>query len=78
MHDEKIEVIAYSGYRGEESPRTFIFQDKKIEVIEILSMWIEEGLKNKTRKRFFKVKGSDGYVYKVYYDEKEGEWFLLP
>lgn len=76
MSDEKIEVVAYSGYRGEEGPRSFILHDEKIEVIQILRMWIEERLKNGSRRRFFDVKGSDGYRYKIYYDEKEKEWFL--
>ena len=42
--EEKIRVDAYSGYRGEETPREFIFHGKKVEVVEVLSAWIEEGL----------------------------------
>jgi hypothetical protein len=37
MPDERIQVIAYSGYRGEETPRAIIHHDEKIEVIDILS-----------------------------------------
>jgi len=77
MSDEKIEVVAYSGYRGEECPRSFILHKEKIEVIQILRMWIEERLEDKTRRRFFEVKGSDGYRYKIYYDEKVKDWFLV-
>jgi hypothetical protein len=76
MPCEKIKVIAYSGYRGEESPRIFTLHDEEIEIVEILSMWVEEDIKNKTRKRFFRVKGLDGYRYNIYYDEKIKEWFL--
>lgn len=76
MPAERIEVIAYSGYRGEETPRLFIFRGEEIEVVEILSMWLEEGLKDITRKRFFKVKGKNGYEYEIYNDEKVKEWFL--
>jgi hypothetical protein len=72
-----IKVVAYSGYRGEECPRLFIMQGKRIEVIAILSMWIEENAKNKKRKRFFRVRGSDGYEYKIYYDEEMMQWFLI-
>lgn len=75
MPNERIEVIAYSSYRGEESPRAFILHGEKIEVIEILGMWIEEGFENRVRKRFFEVKGSDGYTHKIYRDEKAMEWF---
>ncbi len=77
MSDKKITVIAYSGYRNDESPRAFILYDEEITVTETLSKWIEEDLKDKSRKRFFVVKGSDGYTYKMYYDEKKKEWFLV-
>lgn len=42
MPDQKIKVIAYAGYRTEETPGAFILQNEKIVVIEILDMWIEE------------------------------------
>jgi hypothetical protein len=72
---EKIEVIAYSGYRGEETPRTILHQGKRVEVIEILGQWIEERSENRERKRFFKIKGSDGVFRMIYHDEKLMEWF---
>lgn len=75
MSYEKIEVIAYSSYRGEESPRVFILHGEKIEVAGILNMCIEEGIEDKTRKRLFEVRGSDGYMHKLYYSEKTMEWF---
>jgi hypothetical protein len=75
MSEEKIEVIAYSGYRGEETPRVLILHNEKIEAVKILSMWMEEGLDDRARKRFFKVKGSDGNIHKIYYAEKARQWF---
>jgi hypothetical protein len=77
MFEEKIEVIAYSGYRGEETPRTMIFRDKKIEVKDILNRWVEEGAGDRERKRFFRVKGTDGFEYKIYYSEGSMEWFYV-
>jgi len=41
MPEEKVNVIAYSGYRGEETPKKFTYHGKQIEVVEILSRWIE-------------------------------------
>jgi hypothetical protein len=73
--DEKIEVIAYSGYRGEETPRAILLRGEKIEVIEILEQWIEERLDDRTTKRFYQIKGNDGVVRRIYYDEKAMEWF---
>ncbi len=76
MPAEIIEVVAYSGYRGEECPKLFMVQGKKIEVLSVVARWIEECLEDKTRKRFFHVRGSDGYEYKLYYDEEIKQWFL--
>lgn len=73
--EEKIQVIAYSGYRDEETPRTIFLYEKKIEVLEILKMSTEEGVKDRRRKRLFKVKGSDGFIYTIHYDEKFKDWF---
>jgi len=75
--EEKIEVIAYSGYRGEETPRTILFHGKRIEVFEILSQWIEERSGDRERKRFYKIKGSDGVLHMIYSDEKTMEWFRI-
>lgn len=76
MPAEKIEVIAYSGSRSEELPKSFILYGERIEVIGILDMWIEEEFKGMLRKRFFKVRGSDGYTHKIYCDEMTMEWFI--
>jgi hypothetical protein len=44
-------------------------------VIEIQERWVEEGFKDRTRKMFFEVSGSDGVIHKIYYDEKSMEWY---
>ena len=76
MPDKKITLSAYSGYRNDESPRALMLFDEVITVKETLRRWVEEDLAGQSRKRFFVVKGSDGYTYKLYYDEKEKDWFL--
>jgi len=75
MIEDKVEVIAYSGYRNEEIPKTIMLHNQRIEVVEILDSWVEEGIEDRARKRFFKVEGNDGSLHKIYYDEKEMEWF---
>jgi len=72
---ERIRVLAYSGYRGEEIPRTILFRGARIEVIEILNQWIEERSDDRTRKRFYQIKGNDGVLHRIYYDERVMEWF---
>ena len=73
--EERVKVIAYSGYRGEETPRIILLHGERIEVIEILSQWVEEGSNNRTRKRFYQVRGNDGFAHRIYYDEGAMEWF---
>ena len=75
MSYKNIKVTAYSGYRGNESPRAFFINDKEITVVAILDKWIEENLPDKTRRRYFIVKTNDGQNYKIYNDEKTLEWF---
>ncbi len=77
MSEEKIEVIAYSGYRGEETPREILFHGERIEVTEILKRWIEERLGDRSRRRFFEIRGSDRTIHLIYYDEKAKEWFCV-
>ena len=77
MSAQKITVTAYAGYRNDERPGALVLYDEKITIKEILNRWIEEDPAGISRKRYFTVKGSDGYIYKIYYDEKKEEWFLV-
>ena len=75
MYAEQIDVISYSGRTGDERPVTFILRGLRIDVAVILDHWIEEGSEDRVRKRYFRVKGSDGNIHRIYYDEKILEWF---
>ena len=75
MSDAKIEVIAYSGYRSEESPKAFILRGQRIEVVGVQQRWVEEELDDKESKRFFKVEGSDGILHTLFYSEERLEWY---
>ena len=75
MPKEKVEVVAYSGYRGEETPRTFKWRGTKIEVAKISSRWLEEGVGDRDTKRGFGLIGTDGIAYNLIYNEKTYVWF---
>ncbi len=75
QEDRKIKVVSYSGYRGEEIPRSFKLGDEIIEVVNIIRMWIEEDQMSRKRLRGFHLKGSDGSEHSIYYDEKSAEWY---
>jgi hypothetical protein len=75
MQTEQIDVISYSGRKGDERPETFILRGLRIDVVEIIERWIEEGLEDRVRKRYFWVKGNDGNTYRIYYNEDILEWY---
>ncbi len=76
MPEKEIEVVAYSGARGEENPRAFFFRNERINVVQVLDMWIEERIPGRSRRRWFEVKGSDGYTHRICYDEVSMKWFM--
>ena len=77
MDGEKIEVIAYAGYRAEECPRGFILDGKRVEVHKLLSRWTDEDAASRRRIRCFRVKGSDFRIHTLLYDEEAEEWRYL-
>ena len=78
MPNKKIEVVSYSGYRGEETPRAFFLGAGRVEIVEILERWKEQGAVDRSIKRYFKVKGNDGLVYTLCYDDEENVWTYRP
>ncbi len=75
MRLERIDVITYYGSKHEERPVTFIFHGLRIDVLEIVDRWIEENHADRARKRFFRVRGSDGNSHRLCYDVGDGEWY---
>ncbi len=76
MEHRKVEVTAYAGYRSGERPRSFVLDGEKIVIEEVLTRWVEEGVKDRQQKRFFRVKGDNGFSYLLSYIEQSGEWYL--
>ncbi len=74
MPGKKLEVISYSGYRGEETPRKFFFGSMMVEVVEVLARWREQQVEERGVKTCFRVKCNDNLVYILCYDEQEKEW----
>ena len=66
----EIGVECYAGHRGEQTPRTLILADRRIEVAEVLDAWLAPD------HRYFKLKGEDGDTYLVRHDERRGTWEL--
>ncbi|MFL5398921.1 MAG: hypothetical protein ACJ79P_13570, partial [Myxococcales bacterium] len=66
-----VQVVCYSGYRGEETPRRFQIGDRRVEVVEVIDRWLGPD------HRYFKLKGDDGGQYILRHDEPSDRWELI-
>lgn len=73
MNDLPIKVKAYAGYKAAERPLAFTLGAKEYEIQEILGSSLEE--RAGRRLTSFRVRTEDG-IFKIYYSEKDGEWYL--
>ena len=65
-----VSVECYAGHRGEQTPRTLILGDRRIEVAEVVDAWLAPD------HRYFKLKGESGDTYLVRHDERSNVWEL--
>lgn len=66
----EIRVASYAGYRGEQEPLRLWFDDRAVEVSEILDRWIAPD------HRYFKMLGDDGCTYIIRHDTRTERWEL--
>lgn len=64
----KVQVECYAGYRGDETPRRIIFDQRSIDVAEVLDRWLGAD------HRYFKVLGSDNSTYILRQDLLKHIW----
>ena len=67
---QKIEVNAYSGYKANERPISFILEDQKFEVHRIIDRWYGE------ENDYFKVLADDGKIYQLRWHRTMDVWSL--
>jgi archaemetzincin len=68
LHAMAVRVECYAGYRGEETPRAFFLDARRIDVAEVLDRW--HGIDH----RYFKVRAMDGAVYILRHDTTADRW----
>lgn len=71
-----VEVKAYSGYRAEEEPRSFIMEGREFKVKEVLRLYYEYDPRDDKLYRGYRVRAENEEVYELVYDEEEGRWYL--
>jgi hypothetical protein len=67
----QVHVETFSGHGGVEVPRRFRLDGREIEAVETLDQW------SGRNDRFFKVRGADGSLYILRFDELRTEWELI-
>jgi len=69
--DLPVEVVAYSGSRGEEEPRAVLLGGRELLVREVLRRWLEP------TGRFFSVATDDGHVHLLHCRDSDQSWWLV-
>ena len=74
---EQIDVISYCGYRINERPISFNFQNKNWEVKEIVERWHEGSLKaGAPIYSFFKIVTFSGNYFTLRYNNRYKTWAI--
>ncbi len=60
------------GYKANERPVSFVLDDQKMEVKEIVKQWVGQ------YNDYFKVLADDGLKYKLKWNRSLDKWFVLP
>jgi hypothetical protein len=77
MPYEGVEVECYSGYRANERPVAFTFEDQLWEVEEVIDRWYEGGLEsNQPPLDYFKVRTTEGRVFILRYNSLFDAWAI--
>jgi hypothetical protein len=72
-----IQVESRSEAKADETPRRFTWEDREIEVEEILDRWHQvESIPEWPRADYFKVRGADHREYLLKHDLESDEWSL--
>ncbi|HSC57756.1 MAG TPA: hypothetical protein VLC51_11160 [Nitrospira sp.] len=71
MDSSHLTVDAYAGYKGEETPRSFTLDGRKLDVREVVDRWYSE------THSYFRVHANDGQQYVLRFDLDEDCWELV-
>ena len=72
-----VQVECYAGYKADELPRRFCWEQRWIEVEEILDRWYQgAGDPEWPIADYFKMAGDDGHQYLLKHDREADTWCL--
>ena len=77
MRHIPIQVECYAGARADETPRRFRWQERLVEVGDVLDRWSQVDDKPEgARAEYFSVRGLDQREYILKHDLESDRWFL--
>jgi hypothetical protein len=77
MRFTPVKVHAYSGYKANEKPLAFEYQNQKFKIDKIIDQWYEGGVtRGRTIFIYFKILTLDGIIYFLRYDPVQDSWEL--
>jgi protein-tyrosine-phosphatase len=75
---EPIQVNSYEGYKANESPRSFVWEDRVFGITKIVDRWYESGLDGTSEVTdYFKVQADEGNIYIIRYNRLFDSWAVL-
>lgn len=74
---ETIKVSCYGGYKADESPRSFVWNERAFIVREITERWYEGGIESTSNiVDYFKVRTDDGNLYIIRHNRLFDGWAI--
>ena len=78
IHFVRIQVESYSGYRNDEAPRSFFWNNRRYEIVEIIDRWYQASRDPAVPPSdYFKVRTADSLSYIISLDRHSSTWYLL-
>lgn len=73
----QITVECYSGYKADEYPKSFYWNNIRFEIDKILDRWYQGGLNpDYPVANYFKVSTSDKKIYILKHEARNDAWYL--
>jgi len=74
----RIQVESYSGYRNDETPRRFLWNNRRYEIEEIIDRWYQASRDPAVpTSDYFKVRTADALLYIIRLDRQSSAWYLM-
>jgi hypothetical protein len=72
-----IKAESYSGYKADEFPKCFYWDDTKYEIEEITDRWYQiEPSRYGFPADYFKIKSTSGKPFIIKHDHDQDQWFI--